>query len=272
MRPIGGLKIRPANLGAMARLARKVALVTGAASGIGRATAIVLAREGANVAVTDIDICGAASTVEAIITEGGSAIPLALDVTSEPAWQSAIDTAIAVWGQLDILVNNAGISHERSITETTLDQWRRVLAVNLDGVFLGTAAAIRAMSRGRGGSIINVSSLSGAKAAPGAAAYCASKAGVIMLTKTAALECAGANPPISVNCILPGGVKTPMWESTTLWPAIAETDEWQATVGLPPSKRFAQPEEIAQAILFLASNESSYITAAALPIDAGASA
>ena len=256
----------------MGRLADKTALITGAASGIGRATAVLFAREGAKVVVTDIDVCGAAGTVEAIVAEGGTAVAIALDVTSESNWPSAIDMVLTTWGRLDVLVNNAGISHERPLVETTLDHWRRVMAVNLDGVFLGMAAAINAMRRANGGSIVNVSSMSGVKAAPGAAAYCASKAGVIMLTKAAALECRDANWPIRVNCVVPGGVKTPIWEFTTLWPAIATCDEWNAPVTAVPGRRFAEPGEIAQAILFLASDESSYVTAAALPVDGGGTA
>lgn len=251
------------------RLCDKIALITGAASGIGRETALLFAREGAKVAASDVNEKGVDETARAIDAAGGSSVSILLDVTSEAAWKAAMHAVEDAWGAPNILVNCAGITADAPLTELTLAQWRRVMATNLDGTFLGTAAAIKAMSpRGRG-SIINVSSVSGMKASPGASAYCASKAAVIQLSKTAALECARANTTIRVNCVVPGGVKTPMWETTPMWPQIASTDAWEASIHTTPLHRFAHPLEIAQAILFLASDESSFITGTALVVDGG---
>src|SRR5262245_20033979 len=155
------------------RVAGKVALVTGAASGIGRATARLLAAHGAAVVCADLNAAGARETADAITA--ATACPL--DVTSEPAWVAATDQVLAAHGRLDVLVNCAGISAARPLPETTLDEWHRVLAVNLDSVFLGTKHAVRVMRQtGTAGSIVNVSSVSGVKAQPGASAYCTSKA------------------------------------------------------------------------------------------------
>lgn len=251
------------------RLNEKVALVTGGASGIGRATALLFAREGAKVAVCDIDTEGAADVVRAIEAEGGVALALPLDVTQEAAWAAALGEITDTWGRFDVLVNNAGITDDAPLTELTLAQWRRVMAVNLDGAFLGTACAIKAMQASGKGAIVNVSSVAGIKASPGASAYCASKAAVLQLTKTAARECAKADLNIRVNSVAPGGVKTPIWEQTPFWPAITESDLWQAAPDATPLKRFAQPLEIAEAILFLASDAASFITGTTLVVDGG---
>lgn len=256
------------------RLANKTALITGAASGIGKATAILLAREGAKVAVADIDGNGAQNTASEIVLLGGMAVAYSLDVTSDDDWQRVIDDLLKKWGRLDILVNNAGISFAKPLVEMSLAEWRKVFAVNLDGVFLGTKHGTIAMRKGGGGSIINVASASGIKAGPGASAYCASKAAVRMLSKVAALECAQNGDNIRVNTILPGGVMTPMWESMEFWQEMkAQTGNaeasWQALSQDVPLKRFAKPDEIAAAILYLASDESAFVTAAELVIDGG---
>jgi 3(or 17)beta-hydroxysteroid dehydrogenase len=256
------------------RVADKVALVTGAASGIGRSTALLLAREGATVAVSDVDEAGARQVAKQIADAGGKALALALDVTSEPAWESAMQAVLAASGRLDIAVNNAGLSAGTPITDMTVSEWRRVLAVNLDGVFLGTKHAILAMRRSQGGSIVNVSSASGIKASAGASAYCASKAAVIHFTKVAALECAQRGDNIRVNSILPAGVKTPLWKDMDFWKQLVAQHggieaAWQVLAQSTPLKRFALPEEIARGILFLASDESSYMTGAELVLDGG---
>lgn len=253
------------------RLAGKVALITGAASGIGRAVALLFAREGARIALGDVDEARADEVASEIRALERDCIVLSLDVTDEGAWAAAVERIENAWSSLDVLVNSAGIADEAPLTELSTAQWRRVLSVNLEGTFLGTAAAIRAMKNSRKGAIVNVASLSGVKASPGAAAYCASKAGVIQLSRVAALECAGDGLNIRVNCVTPGGVKTPMWEKTPLWPDISKTDEWTAPPDAPPLKRFAEPIEVARAILFLASDESSYISGATLSLDGGAS-
>jgi 3(or 17)beta-hydroxysteroid dehydrogenase len=255
------------------RVANKVALVTGAASGIGRATALLLASEGAAVVVADVASEAGQQAAEEITRQQGKALFLPLDVTDEAAWQKGIEQVLQVFGKLDVAVNNAGLALARSVADMTLEEWRRVLQVNLDGVFLGTKYALRAMQRGNGGSIINVASASGIKASAGASAYCASKAAVRMFTKTVALECAAAGSGIRVNLVSPGGVKTPIWEKTEFWPGLVaehggQEAAWQALAG-SSAEGFYSPEEIARAILFLASEESSYLSAGELVIDRG---
>jgi NAD(P)-dependent dehydrogenase (short-subunit alcohol dehydrogenase family) len=254
------------------RFAGQIALVTGAASGIGRATAILLARQGAAVVATDLDEQGVAETVETITTAGGTAVGHTLDVTSEPDWDRAVELVERRWGRLHILVNCAGIALVRPVGGTTLAEWRQVMAVNLDGVFLGTRAAVQSMSRSGGGSIVNVASASGIKPAPASSAYCASKAAVIMLTKAVALECCRDGSGVRVNAVAPGGVRTPMWGKTAGASAVVGTVEWNASADVPIGQRFADPDEVAQAILFLASADALYITGSVLPVDAGYSA
>jgi NAD(P)-dependent dehydrogenase (short-subunit alcohol dehydrogenase family) len=256
------------------RVAGKVALVTGAASGIGRATAIALASEGAVVVCADIDITGVKATTDAIVAAGGIASSRQLDVTSESAWQAAIKHVLKTHGKLDVLVNSAGISFARPVTKITLEEWRRVMAVNLEGVFLGTKYAITAMRQHKSGSIINVSSVSGIKASPGASAYCASKAAVIMFSKTVAKECVQNGDNVRVNTVCPAGVRTPIWKTMPFFRDLvtqtgSEEAAWQALEQSTPFGRFAEPEEIALAILYLASDESRYVTGADLVIDGG---
>lgn len=254
------------------RLLNRTALVTGAASGIGLSTALLFAREGARVAFADIDAAGSRQAASMPGAAGEAAIALELDVSSSTHWERALEKVQASWGPLDILVNAAGITDDVSIAEIDLERWRRVFAVNLEGTLLGTAAALKSMGTSGEGSVVNVSSISGVRASAGAAAYCASKAAVIQLTRVAALECAESGTRIRVNCVLPGGVKTPMWKKTPLWPDISRSDEWKAPPDAPSLKRFAEPEEIARSILFLASDEASYINGAALAVDGGATA
>jgi len=194
------------------RVAGKVALVTGAASGIGRATAIVLARHGAAVVCADIATAGAEDTATLIAKDGQTASAIRLDVTFEPDWKSAMQQIFAAHNRLDVLVNCAGISFAAPITEMSLEDWRRVMAVNLDGIFLGSRHAIVVMRQeSEGGSIINVSSASGIKASAGASAYSTSKAAVCMFTKAVAKECKERGDNIRLNTVCPGGVKTPLW-------------------------------------------------------------
>jgi NAD(P)-dependent dehydrogenase (short-subunit alcohol dehydrogenase family) len=258
------------------RVANKVALVTGAASGIGKATALLLAKEGAAVVVTDMASEAGQEVAEEISRNRGQAVFQALDVTDEAAWEGLTNRILHDFARLDIAVNNAGVAFSRPVTEMTLAEWRRVLQTNLDGVFLGTKHAIRAMQSGNGGSIINVASASGIKAVAQGSAYCASKAAVRMFSKTAALECITAGRRIRVNLVSPGGVRTPMWEKQDFWPGLVAQHgspeaAWQALSG-SSSEGFFSPEDIARAILFLASDESSYLNAAELVIDRGYSA
>jgi 3(or 17)beta-hydroxysteroid dehydrogenase len=253
------------------RLTGKTALITGAASGIGKATAVLFASEGAKVAITDIDKEGADATASQISAQGGVAEAYHLNVTLEANWQQVVSEVATLWSRLDILVNNAGISFGKPITDMSLDEWRKVLTINLESVFLGTRQVAQIM-RKNGGSIVNVASASGIKASAGASAYCASKAAVQMFTKVAALEYAEAN--IRVNSVSPSGVITPMWESMEFWQTLKEqTGSEEAALQTlsqgVPLKRFAKSEEIAQAILYLASDESAFVTATDLVIDGG---
>jgi 3(or 17)beta-hydroxysteroid dehydrogenase len=259
---------------AKGKFAGKIALVTGAASGIGRSTALLLAEQGAAVVIADVNEAGASAVATEIAFAEGKAFAITLDVSSESAWEAAVQKILATYGRLDVAVNNAGLSAASPVTETTLAEWRRVMAVNLDGVFLGTKHAILALRQGRGGSVVNVSSASGIKASAGASAYCASKAAVIQFTKTAALECAQRGDNIRVNAILPAGVMTPLWEQMDFFQKLVAEQggkeaAWQALARSTPLQRFARPEEVARGILFLASEESSYMTGAALILDGG---
>jgi len=252
-----------------------VALVTGAASGIGRATAMLLARHGATLLCADVDVAGAAATAVTIRQTGGVASELQLNVTLESDWARALSLGLERNGRLDVLVNCAGISVAAPVTEMSFDEWRRVMAVNLDGVFLGTKHAIGAMRKtGLGGSIVNVASASGIKPAAGASAYSASKAAVCMFTKAVAKECVERGDAIRVNSVCPSGVKTPMWRTMPFFKESvaklgSEEAAYQSMAQSLLHRRFAEPEEIAEAILYLASDESRFVTGMDLVIDGG---
>jgi NAD(P)-dependent dehydrogenase (short-subunit alcohol dehydrogenase family) len=234
-----------------------VALVTGGASGIGRATVARLARAGMRVASSDIDPAGSEPAAAA------GALFFEHDVADEAAWERVIGAVLEEHGRLDLLVNNAGISTVAPVTDMTLAQWRGLMAINLDGVFLGTKHAVRAMrERGEGGCIVNVASASGLVGGPTASAYCASKAGVLLFAKSVALECAADG--IRVNSVCPGAVLTPIWAKSGMGPA----DE-DAIAAASPLGRMAAPEEIAEAILYLASDAAGFMTGAELVIDGG---
>src|SRR5438067_3200915 len=255
----------------MDRLRDKAALVTGAASGIGRATAVLFAREGARVLATDLDPSGE-GVAAAIRAEGSDAQFVRHDVSDESSWNGAVRRALEAFGRLDVLVNNAGISFAKPLGCTTLAEWRQLMAVNLDGVFIGTREAVRAMRGSGGGAIINDSSASGLVGSPTASAYCASKGGVRLFTKAVALEVAGDG--IRVNSIHPGGVRTPIWAKADFWPGLvaqsgSEDAAFQALAGAAPLGRLAEPEEIAEAILYLASDASKFMTGSELVIDGG---
>jgi NAD(P)-dependent dehydrogenase (short-subunit alcohol dehydrogenase family) len=185
------------------------------------------------------------------------------DVTSEAAWTCAIEVTLEAHGRLDVLVNNAGVAFVRALTETTLEEWRALQAVNLDSVFLGTRHAVQAMRlHGDGGSIVNVSSASGLVGAPMSSAYCASKGGVRLFTKAVALECAAEG--IRVNSVHPGAVRTPIWAKVGLTP-----EDEAGMAGASPMGRMADPEEVADAIVYLASDASRFVTGSELVIDGG---
>lgn len=252
----------------MGRVQGKVALVTGAASGIGLATAEVLAREGAKVVLADIDCDGAASAAAAF---GPPASSLALDVTCESDWIAVTDAVVRDHGRLDILVNNAGVALLRDIEATALEDWRALMAVNLDGTFLGCKHAIRVMKERGGGSIVNLCSVAGMIGNPSLAAYCASKGGVRLLTKCVALHCARRGYNIRCNSVHPSFVQSPMLEGMI---AVArDPEKMRANVTTAaPLGRLAEPVEVARTILFLASDESAFTTGAELLVDGGLTA
>jgi NAD(P)-dependent dehydrogenase (short-subunit alcohol dehydrogenase family) len=256
------------------RVQGKVALVTGGASGIGRACAERLAREGAAVVVTDLQELKGEETAEAIRTAAGEASYLTHDVTDEAAWIAVVAEIRKRHGRLDILVNNAGIGVGGSVLEMTLEAWRRQTAVNLDGVFLGVKHAIPLMREGGGGSIVNMSSVAGLKGAPSLAGYCATKGGVRLFTKAVALECAAAKDGVRVNSVHPGIIETPIWFTVLGGEgggANAPPDlDTMSAMAVPLGVK-GMPEDIADGVLWLASEESRYVTGAELVIDGGLS-
>ncbi|ATB29690.1 SDR family NAD(P)-dependent oxidoreductase [Melittangium boletus] len=256
----------------MERLKDKVALVTGAASGIGRATALLFAREGARVVATDIAGTGE-QVVQEIRAAGGQALFLLHDVTDEVVWNKVMSRTFEAHGRLDVLVNNAGTATSRPVADLSLAEWREQLAVNLDSAFLGTKYAVRTMRLGkRGGSIVNVASVSALVGSPGTAAYSASKGGVRMLSKAVAMEC--AQDGIRVNTVFPGGVRTPSWQTADWWRGFVdqiggEEEAWKQLEASAPMGRMGEPEDIAEAILYLASDASRYVTGSELVVDGG---
>ncbi len=256
------------------RVHDKVALVTGAGSGIGRACATLLAGEGALVLVADVNHDATRAVARAITDAGGRAEPLRLDVSDESAWQAAIDRILVTHGRLDVLVNNAGIAFGKPVADTSLAEWRRVLAVNLDGVFLGTKHGIRAMQAGKGGSIVNVASVSGIKPFAGASAYGASKTAVRLLTRIAAIECQDAGNGVRVNVVSPGGVKTPLWQTMDFFRDLVArhggTEEaFAAMAGGVGSQQFYSADDVARTILYLACDEAAHLTGIEVVMDRG---
>jgi len=253
------------------RVAGKVAIITGGASGIGRSCALRLAAEGAKVAITDIQDDLAAGVVDQIEAAGGSAAFIHHDVTQEQDWCSVVATTLDAHEKLDILVNNAGIGVGGSIVDMTLEDWQRQQAINLDGVFLGVKHCIPAMRDTGGGSIINISSVAGMKGAPNLAAYNATKGGVRLFSKGVALECAHNRWGIRVNSVHPGIIDTPIWEKVN--PEFHEDGanavDLDAMAEAVPNGILGKPEDVANGVLFLASDDSSYMTGTELVIDGG---
>lgn len=244
----------------------KVALITGGASGIGRASALLFAQSGAEVAVVDVDEAGGATVVQEIKDEGGKACFIAGDITQAAECRLAVEESVKAFGNLHILVNSAGIVHRATILETSEEEWDRTLAVNLKGIFLACKYAIPEMIQVGGGAIVNISSGWGLAGGRQAAAYCASKGGVVLLTKAMALDHAHQN--IRVNCVCPGDTDTPMLRTEARQLGFS-VEKYLAGAADRPIGRLGTPEEIAQSVLFLASEAASYITGAVLVVDGG---
>jgi len=247
----------------MSKFEGQVAVVTGAAHGIGRATAQAFAAEGASVILADLTENGS-EVVAGIVAAGGTATFVPTDVSVAEDVQRLIAVAEATYGRLDYLFNNAGIEGAQAPTaDASLENWHRVISVNLSGVFFGMKYAIPAMLRAGGGAIVNNASVAGLVGFAGIPAYAASKGGVVQLTRTAALEY--ATQGIRVNCVCPGVIDTPMIDRFT--GGVAEARD--AMAAMEPLGRMGRPEEIADAVLYLCSESSSFITGAVIPVDGG---
>ncbi|HTI66311.1 MAG TPA: glucose 1-dehydrogenase [Caulobacteraceae bacterium] len=251
----------------MRRVEGKVCMITGASVGLGRATALLLAQEGARLVLTDVNGKEGEALAEKINATGGEAMFIRHDVASEPEWIEAVRLAAQRFGRIDVLVNNAGVALPGGVEATSLEQWRWLMGVNLDGVFLGAKHVLPAM-REHGGSIINLSSIEGLIGDPNLAAYNASKGGVRLLTKSMALDFAGRGYNIRVNSIHPGYIWTPMVEGY-----VSGSDDPEgmkrALAALHPLGHIGEPNDIAYGVLYLASDESKFVTGSELVIDGG---
>ena len=250
----------------MGKLTGSRALITGAASGIGRATALLFAQEGAAVSAVDIDDTKGISVARSIVDEGGQAIFTRCDVTKAEDCQHAVERTILQFGGIDILFNNAGIIRRATVSETSEAEWDHVMAVNLRSVFLLSKYAIPSMTRAGGGVIINTSSGWGLVGGPKAAAYCASKGAVVNLTRAMAVD-HGAQG-IRVNCICPGDTDTPMLHGEA--EQLGQSEEvFLSDAANRPLGRVGKPEDIAQAALYLASDAASFVSGSVLVVDGG---
>jgi len=267
----------------MGKLEGKIALVTGGGSGIGRASTLAMAAEGASVAVTDIDQSAGEETCALVKAKGGVARFYKHDVTKEDDWHAVIAGIKKDFGKLHIVLNNAGICITASLADMTLASFQRQNAINVDGVFLGCKLTIPLLTEAGGGAIVNVSSAAGLIGGPGSVGYCASKGAVRLMTKAVAIECTTLNNNIRVNSIHPGPIETPLWLKTANDGNMPEgvkpgsnTDVMEGTRGamgkVVPMGRAGYVEEIAAGILFLVSQESSYMTGAELVLDGGITA
>jgi NAD(P)-dependent dehydrogenase (short-subunit alcohol dehydrogenase family) len=242
------------------------AIVTGAASGIGRATAVTLAAEGAAIVAADIDDAGIAEVVAEIVAAGGRAIAVRGDVTVDADCRRLVDAAVASFGGLDIVVNSAGIVRRADVVETTEQDWDQTMEVNVKSVFLMGRHAIPEMARGGGGAVVNIGSGWGLKGGPRAASYCASKGAVVNLTRAMAID--HGPDGIRVNCVCPGDTDTPLLrsEAAQLGEDLAAFLDSSAE---RPLRRLGTPEDTARAVVFLASPAASWVTGTTLVVDGG---
>ncbi|HVU21430.1 MAG TPA: SDR family oxidoreductase [Rhizomicrobium sp.] len=260
----------------MARLTGKIALVTGAGSGIGRACALAMAVEGADVAITDIDQPGGTETCAMIAATGNRSRFLHHDVANEQSWKDVLG---ALGNSVHVLVNNAGVCIAAPLAEMSAESWKRQLAINLDSIFFGTKHAMPLLAAAGGSSIINMSSVAGLKGVAGLSGYCATKGGVRLFTKAIALECAQAGNKVRVNSIHPGAIETPIWVKMGYDGKLPPRDALHfsnamemaraASVAATPVGHAGLPADIASAVVFLASDESSFITGTELIVDGG---
>jgi len=250
----------------MSRLADKICVITGGGSGIGQATALCFAAEGAKVVVADINPGAASETSRLIEKNGAAALAVTVDVTQAASVQKMLHKAAEIFGRIDVLVNNAGFGFAATVEETDEADWDRLMAVNLKGVFLGCKYVVPIMRRQGGGVIVNTASVLALVGVQDRAAYCASKGGVAALTRAVALD--HVRDGIRVNCVAPGSVETPYW--TDIFAKSNDVAALRKNLEQRhPMERLARPEEIAKAVLFLASDESSFCTGSTLVVDGG---
>lgn len=251
----------------MGRMDGKVALISGGAEGIGAAIGELIVAEGGSVMLGDIQIEKAQATAAQL---GDHAAAVELDVRDLAAWQRAVDATVARFGKLTVLCNVAGISEPGNVIDVSLDSWQRTIDINLIGTFYGCRAALPAMeTSGEAGAIVNIGSMLALRPGPIFASYCASKAGVTALTKTIALDCAARGVPIRANCVHPGAIRTPMYDRYK-YAGNAPPDEIEtAFAATHPMNRIGEADEVARAVVFLASDEASFTSGVDLTVDGG---
>lgn len=256
------------------RLANKVALITGAGTGIGRATALLFGEEGAKLVVQDLHADTAQDTAQLIIKAGGEAVSIGGDVTSSADAEAMVKKVVDTYTRLDVLFNNAGIWRGGTILDISEEDWDRTIGVNVKGIYLVSKYAVQQMMRQESGAIINAASVAALRGSPMSAAYNASKGAVLLLTKCMALDFGRYG--IRVNCTCPGVIETQMADQLLSYRSLGDDDRKQALLETYEDRhmvgRLGRPEEVAKVVLFLASDESSFVTGAAWPVDGGLSA